>query len=278
MKARLVLLTATCGLLLSASHALAQNPIPNPGFETWASGSPVGWYTSNEGLPGSVTQTADKHAGSWAVRGDVVEIFEGFNGQPMIFTGEVQEGFVTNVQWTTLEGFYKFNSVGGDVLLFSVSFTTADTAGVGGGAMFLPPTGSSYQPFTVPIFWSGPTLPDSGFIFAFINGPSGQLPHLGSYFQFDDFSLSEGAPPVCAVTMTGDVNLTGDRTLSDIVYLVNNVLKGGPAPQPCLAAGDVNCDNNVATSDIIYLVNAVLKAGPAPCDVCTMIPSPWSCP
>jgi hypothetical protein len=261
-----------------ASHALAQNPIPNPGFETWSSGNPVGWYTSNDGLPGSVTQTADRHAGSWAVRGDVVEIFPGFNGQPMIMTGEMSEGFLTDTQWGSLEGFYKFNSVTGDQLLFSVSFTSADSGTVGGGSMFLPATGSTYQPFTVPIFWSGPGLPDTGYIFAFIYGPSGTPPHLGSYFQFDDFSLGEGTPPVCQVSMTGDVNENGARNNADIIYLVNTVLKAGANPLPCRGAGDVNCDGQLNTSDIIYLVNSVLKGGPAPCDVCTIIPGSWQCP
>jgi photosystem II stability/assembly factor-like uncharacterized protein len=77
---------------------------------------------------------------------------------------------------------------------------------------------------------------------------------------------------------TGDVNQAGGIVTSDIIYLVNYVLKAGPAPLPCTASGDVNCDGNVATSDIVYLVNFVLKGGPAPCDVCALIPATWSCP
>jgi hypothetical protein len=82
----------------------------------------------------------------------------------------------------------------------------------------------------------------------------------------------------CPVVLTGDANHTGDRVTSDIIYLVNYVLKGGPTPIPCAAVGDVNCNGSVATSDIIYLVNSVLKAGPAPCDVCPLIPAIWTCP
>ncbi len=82
----------------------------------------------------------------------------------------------------------------------------------------------------------------------------------------------------CPVVMTGDVNLSGNVALSDIVYLVNYVFKAGPAPLPCLMAGDVNCSGGVVSSDIIYLVGAVLKGGPSPCDVCTMWPTSWSCP
>ena len=76
---------------------------------------------------------------------------------------------------------------------------------------------------------------------------------------------------------TGDVNQAGGIVTSDIIYLVNYVLKAGPAPLPCPASGDVNCDGIVSNSDIIYLVNFVLKGGSAPCDACTLIPGTWSC-
>lgn len=82
----------------------------------------------------------------------------------------------------------------------------------------------------------------------------------------------------CAVLLTGDVNLSGSLTSSDIIALVNFVFKGGDTPQPCQAAGDVNCDGQVTSSDIIYMVNFVFKGGPDPCDVCTLIPDTWTCP
>jgi hypothetical protein len=49
----------------------------------------------------------------------------------------------------------------------------------------------------------------------------------------------------CAVALTGDVNLSGTVTPSDIIYLVNYVLKAGATPLPCRAAGDVNCDGAI---------------------------------
>ena len=42
-----------------------------------------------------------------------------------------------------------------------------------------------------------------------------------------------------------------------------------------LAAGP---DGVVTAADIIYMVQYVFKGGPAPCDPCTIIPSLWECP
>jgi hypothetical protein len=275
------LLTLAGGVaLVICPLAMAQNPIPNPGFESWSAGEPVGWYTSNSGGPITITQTTPGHSGSSAVRGEVAEPDPGFPITPTLQAGETGEGFPTNKQWAQLEGYYKLNAVGGDQILVSVSFLSSALGGVGGGVGFVSAPATSFQKFTIPFFWNGADLPDTCVILVMMMGPGfeGQPPHLGSYFVLDDLAFGETAPPVCPVVMTGDVNQSGDRSTSDIIYLVNAVLKGGPAPLPCPAAGDVNCDHNLATSDIIYLVNSVLKGGPAPCDVCTMIPSPWSCP
>jgi hypothetical protein len=75
---------------------------------------------------------------------------------------------------------------------------------------------------------------------------------------------------LCPILLTGDVNLTGTITSSDIIYLVNFVFKGGAAPKPCVAAGDVNCSGAVTSADIISLVKWVFHGGGGrpPCDAC----------
>jgi hypothetical protein len=93
------------------------------------------------------------------------------------------------------------------------------------------------------------------------------------------YGVGGAAPGTCQVVNTGDINGATGITSSDIIYLVNFVFKGGPAPLPCAAAGDVNCSEHVSSADIIYLVNYVFKAGALPCDVCTLIASgDWTCP
>jgi len=70
--------------------------------------------------------------------------------------------------------------------------------------------------------------------------------------------------PLCT-DKAGDANGSGGNpNLSDIIYLVNYVFKGGPAPNPT-CRGDANGNGgNANLSDIIYLVNYVFKGGPAP--------------
>lgn len=82
----------------------------------------------------------------------------------------------------------------------------------------------------------------------------------------------------CAIVLTGDANQSGTLSTSDIITIVNTVLKGGPDPLPCKATGDVNCDGHVGTADIIYLVNTVLKGGPQPCNACSVVPKAFLCP
>lgn len=66
-------------------------------------------------------------------------------------------------------------------------------------------------------------------------------------------------------TLRGDVNKDTKRNLTDIIYLVNYVFKGGPAPNPA-DLGNVNCSTGAPNlTDIIYLVNYVFKGGKPPC-------------
>ncbi len=61
----------------------------------------------------------------------------------------------------------------------------------------------------------------------------------------------------------GDANGDGRVTISDVVYLVNYLFRGGPPPQP-LTAGDANCDGIVDLGDVIWLLNYLFKGGSKP--------------
>jgi iron complex transport system substrate-binding protein len=61
----------------------------------------------------------------------------------------------------------------------------------------------------------------------------------------------------------GDANSDTLLTVSDVVFLINYLFKGGPAPDP-VESGDVDCDGKVSVSDVVYLINYLFKGGPPP--------------
>ena len=64
----------------------------------------------------------------------------------------------------------------------------------------------------------------------------------------------------------GDDNADGSISVSDVVYEINYLFKGGPKPIP-LEVGDVNCDNDHSVSDVVYKINYLFKGGPKPCNL-----------
>lgn len=66
-----------------------------------------------------------------------------------------------------------------------------------------------------------------------------------------------------ALSPPGDANGDGNIDIGDVVYLVNYLYKGGPAPEP-LYSGDANSDGVIDIGDVVYLVNYLYKGGPPP--------------
>jgi len=74
-------------------------------------------------------------------------------------------------------------------------------------------------------------------------------------------------PPENISTLRGDANSDGKRNITDVIYMVNYVFKGGCSPLgTCL--GDANNDSQVNLADIVFLVNFVFRGGPAPSPDC----------
>lgn len=65
----------------------------------------------------------------------------------------------------------------------------------------------------------------------------------------------------------GDPDHSSLVTISDVVYLINYIFAGGPAPSP-IESGDADCNSLVTISDAVYLINYIFAGGAAPCAAC----------
>lgn len=55
--------------------------------------------------------------------------------------------------------------------------------------------------------------------------------------------------------------------LSNVVYLINYIFRGGPSPMD-VSYGNVNCDQVVSVSDAVYLLKYIFSGGSVPCAAC----------
>jgi hypothetical protein len=63
--------------------------------------------------------------------------------------------------------------------------------------------------------------------------------------------------------LAGDPNHDGVIDISYVIYLINYLFIGGPAPVP-LESGDVTCEGTADASDVVYLINYLFIGGPPP--------------
>ncbi len=63
--------------------------------------------------------------------------------------------------------------------------------------------------------------------------------------------------------LPGDANNDGRVNIVDVVYLINHLFKGGPAPS-CRGEGDTNANGIIDAGDITRLYNAILADGQLP--------------
>lgn len=84
-------------------------------------------------------------------------------------------------------------------------------------------------------------------------------------YEFDDNSDNsiEGSFVIVG-HRSGDVNGDGLVNIMDIVYLIDYLYRGGPAPMPYELAGDINCSRSVDLLDILYLIKYLYYSGPPP--------------
>ena len=63
----------------------------------------------------------------------------------------------------------------------------------------------------------------------------------------------------------GDYNNDDLADLSDLMYLIDFLVKGGPAPVGGAGRADCNCDNYINVADVVYYMNYLFGSSDEPC-------------
>jgi len=75
------------------------------------------------------------------------------------------------------------------------------------------------------------------------------------------------AIPITITYTCGDASGDSVVNISDAVYLINYIFKGGPPPDP-LCEGDSDNDGAANIADAVYLISYIFKGGPPPVEPC----------
>ncbi len=183
-----LLCTGVCAFC-TTTFIIAQNPVPNPGFENWASGNPVSWSTTNiPGVAVPVTQTTPPYTGTYAAKGEVVN-FMGNPFAPFLSSTDMSgNGFPVSYPYGTFSFYYKFNQIG-------TTYLTALAAMSDINSMLVAAAGNSYSvpvaSFTlasIPFYYVGGN-PSEAVISFSISDSSGTAA-IGNYFVVDEVTFS----------------------------------------------------------------------------------------
>jgi hypothetical protein len=201
-------------LALVFSFAMkAQNPIPNPGFETWVNdSSATGWTSKFDTTVIIVTihiqtacKTTDMHSGSFAIKTfpyhlvntllSIDKYIPGFatigglkldiTNQTVNFVGGVPITFKP----TKVTGWFKYAPVGTDSATVLVNLSKNDTI-VGTGKFTTYGTTAAYTQFEANINYTDPRTPNK--INVVLISSSQTITQLGSMFYVDDLDVVGG--------------------------------------------------------------------------------------
>jgi len=169
--------------------------VPNSGFESWTSGSPDGWFTSNSGSFIAINKSSIAHSGSASARGDVLLLSPStIVLPPLLQVGASGQGFAYTQRPAALNGYFVYFPLAGsgdqlfiDCLLYKGG---SQPTTIASGAKFYTSTVSSFTQFSVPLTYLSAGAPDTCIIIMEIMGPaSGGQAHQGSYFMVDDLAF-----------------------------------------------------------------------------------------
>ena len=204
-------------VLIMISLSIAQNPIPNPGFEDWTGGNPDSWITSNvPGVYSPVTASELSHSGTYAVKGEVLD-FIGFGLPPAIISDTTGGGFTVSQNYTRMTGYYQFTNMGQDVLYAVVFLLDMQGGEVAAGGAELGATTSGYTPFTVDLSYEGGSGQQAALAYVLFGITTAEEATIdtitpGSFFLIDDLAFD---------LVNAIDNLSGINTVDNFVLEQN---------------------------------------------------------
>lgn len=191
---RLRLLISILFILLP-SFSFAQNPIPNPGLESWSGNTPNGWSApANIPLAGiePIVKSPEAYSDSWAARGIVIDAF-GTPVPPVLYTGSISNPiFPVAANHSLFTCFYKYDGNEGDALLIEVVFMNLNVSGGGSANIEITADNPSvYSRLDAQINYDPGNPPGwqatHANITITIKPPVGQTTHVGTWFLVDHF-------------------------------------------------------------------------------------------
>ena len=178
---QIILLISVCLVMVSVSSA----QIPNPGFESWTTGSPVSWITDNvPTIATPITQSNDAHSGTFSMQGSTVQYSS--QGVTIAYPPTAYAEFPISAAYGSLNGWYKFSPVGGGSLEIHTIFSKNGIP-IAYGIVMIGASTSSFTQFRASITYVTPGVPDDAYIEMAIISP-GSTANAGSTFKIDDLT------------------------------------------------------------------------------------------
>lgn len=214
--------------------------IPNNSFETWASGEPIDWNTSNQNIVGFdfttvQKETANPQQGTASARLTVVTKtipFVGTYTLPGVLTlgilnidllnqtASLSGGYPFTEMPQKLIGYYKYQPVNNDTAviglgLFKWNNGNKDT--IGFGALYFSGQHNDWTPFEIPVYYPIWDNPDTMNILVLNSNPLSPLTHTGTKMWVDNLSFVYGTVAVEGLTSADNLKIYAKRDSRQLV-------------------------------------------------------------
>lgn len=223
--------------------AITQTTIPNADFETWISGEPEHWDTSNKNIWGTIFQgvledTLAPQNGSAAVV--MKTTVKNVAGVPVTLPGVItlgeiiidyinQTGYVTaGIPFTgrpdEFRGYYKAGPANNDSCLIGIGLSKwmgnqRDT--IAGGYFFISSNQLSWTEFIIPLDYNVVDNPDSMNIIIGSSDLFNMMPVLGGTLWVDNLSLVYGGVSIHGMVMDENFSVYPDESRQNLCVALN---------------------------------------------------------